>query len=91
MATCKYCGKIHKVGFVSTRLAGTDGVSLETEKWAEVFEQEGATCFYFAGELDSPPEVSYHADLAHFTHPQIKDIYNNCFGVGFATEGSPTR
>lgn len=24
------------VGFVSTRLAGTDGVSLETEKWAHV-------------------------------------------------------
>jgi glycosyltransferase involved in cell wall biosynthesis len=72
---------MHKVGFVSTRLAGTDGVSLETEKWAEVFEQEGATCFYFAGELDSPPDVSYLAELAHFRHPEIKDIYNNCFGI----------
>ena len=38
-------------GIVSTRLAGTDGVSLEAEKWANVFEEEGFTCFYFAGEL----------------------------------------
>ena len=44
------------VAFVSTRIAGTDGVSLEIEKWARVFEQEGFTCFYFAGELDRPPE-----------------------------------
>jgi len=81
MATCKYCGRIHKVGFVSTRLAGTDGVSLETEKWAEVFEQEGCNCFYFAGELDSPPEKSYLVELAHFMHPDIRAVYLNCFGV----------
>ncbi len=29
MHTCSYCGKKHDVGFISTRLAGTDGVSLE--------------------------------------------------------------
>ena len=81
MATCKYCGRIHKVGFVSTRLAGTDGVSLETEKWADVFEQEGCNCYYFAGELDSPPDRSYLVELAHFTHPEIRKIYQNCFGV----------
>lgn len=81
MATCKYCGRIHKVGFVSTRLAGTDGVSLETEKWADVFEQEGCNCYYFAGELDSPPDRSYLAELSHFMHPEIRMIYQNCFGV----------
>ncbi len=69
------------VGFISTRLAGTDGVSLETEKWAKVFEKEGFTCFYFAGELDTPPDRSYLLDEAHFSHPDIKDIYENCFGV----------
>ncbi|MCK5784835.1 MAG: glycosyltransferase family 4 protein, partial [Desulfobacterales bacterium] len=67
--------------FISTRLAGTDGVSLETEKWAKVFEKEGFTCFYFAGELDTPPERSYLLDEAHFSHPDIRDIYENCFGV----------
>jgi len=69
------------IGFVSFRFAGTDGVSLETAKWAEVFEGAGFTCFYFAGELDRPAERSYRVEEAHFTHPDIRDIYHNCFGV----------
>ena len=81
MSTCTFCGSTHSVGFVSTRFAGTDGVSLETEKWATVFQREGFSCFYFAGELDRPPACSYLAEEAHFTHPDIKYIYNNCFGV----------
>jgi len=81
MHTCTYCGKTHHVGFISTRLAGTDGVSLETEKWADVFESEGFSCFYFAGELDRPPDCSYLVEQAHFQHPDIKDIHRKCFGV----------
>jgi hypothetical protein len=60
------------IGFISTRLAGTDGVSLETAKWADVFEADGFSCFYFAGELDRPKESSYLAEEAHFTHPEIE-------------------
>ena len=30
-----------RIGFVSTRFSGTDGVSLETEKWAAAFQQVG--------------------------------------------------
>ena len=30
-----------RIGFVSTRFAGTDGVSLETAKWATVLEGMG--------------------------------------------------
>ena len=71
----------NNVGFVSTRLAGTDGVSLETDKWAAVFEKEGLACYFFAGELDSPPDRSYLAEEAHFKHPVISDINKNCFGV----------
>lgn len=81
MHCCSYCGDTHNVGFISTRLAGTDGVSLETEKWAEIFESEGFSCFYFAGELDRPAECSYLVEEAHFQHPEIKEIYNKCFGV----------
>ncbi|MCK5418781.1 MAG: glycosyltransferase family 1 protein, partial [Desulfobacterales bacterium] len=69
------------MGFISTRFAGTDGVSLETAKWANVFEKVGFTCFYFAGELDRPPEHSYLVKEAHFQHPDIKDIFRNCFGA----------
>jgi len=81
LTLCKSCGKTHNVGFISTRLAGTDGVSLETEKWAKVFENQGFNCYYFAGELDSPPEMSYLAEEAHFMHPDIRYIYRHCFGV----------
>ncbi len=81
MDYCSYCGQVHKVGFISTRLAGTDGVSLETQKWAQVFRQEGFQDFFFAGELDTPPERSYQVDEAHFTHPGIRNIYDNCFGT----------
>jgi glycosyltransferase involved in cell wall biosynthesis len=69
------------IGFISTRLAGTDGVSLETAKWADVFEADGFSCFYFAGELDRPKEFSYLAEEAHFTHPEIEEIQGKCFGV----------
>ena len=77
---CRFCGKTHKVGFVSTRIAGTDGVSLEITKWADVFEQEGFRCFYFAGELDRPQKVSYLSELAHFKHKDIRHIYHSVFG-----------
>ncbi|MGD9180516.1 MAG: glycosyltransferase family 4 protein [Desulfobacterales bacterium] len=72
---------VKNVGFVSTRIAGTDGVSLELEKWANVFEKLGLTCFYFAGELDRPPERSYLVEEAHFTHPEVKAVYNKSFGT----------
>ncbi len=72
---------VKNVGFISTRIAGTDGVSLELEKWANVFEKFGLNCFYFAGELDRPPERSYLVEEAHFTHPEIKEIHNKIFGV----------
>ncbi len=52
MGDLKNCYQNKNVGFISTRLAGTDGVSLETKKWADVFESEGYKSFYFAGELD---------------------------------------
>ena len=39
-----------RIGFISTRFHGTDGVSLEAAKWAEVFEKYlGHECFWFAG------------------------------------------
>ena len=73
--------RANNIGFISTRLAGTDGVSLETAKWADVFEGERFSCFYFAGELDRPEECSYLSEEAHFTHPEIEKIQGKCFGV----------
>ena len=69
------------IGFISFRLAGTDGVSLETAKWAAVLERMGCTCYFMAGELDTPPERSYQEERLHFQNPEIKAIYTECFGA----------
>jgi len=71
----------YNIGFLSTRLAGMDGVSLETRKWAAVFEQAGMSCFYMAGELDHPKDRSFLVAEAHFNHPEIQQIQQACFGV----------
>ena len=80
MNNVKIADKIKNAGFISTRLAGTDGVSLETAKWAQVFEEEGFECFYFAGELDRPADRSHFAAEAHFMHPQVMEINQKAFG-----------
>ncbi len=68
-----------RIGFISFRLAGTDGVSLETAKWAAVLEQLNCECFFMAGELDTPPERSFVEKKLHFQDPEIKDVYEKCF------------
>ena len=79
------------VGFISFRISGTDGVSLETKKWAHVFERNGYTCYYMAGELDTPPDRSFVVDEAHFKHPEIVKLYKlsfeNTFRPRELTEG----
>jgi len=81
MGDLKDCYQTKNAGFISTRFAGTDGVSLETKKWADVFEFEGYKSFYFAGELDRPDDVCYLVPEAHFTHPHIAEIYRGSFDV----------
>ena len=72
--------KIKRIGFLSTRLAGTDGVSLETMKWVKVLEDNGYECFFFAGELGTPEERSLLEPLAHFNHPDVLQIHKEIFG-----------
>ncbi|MDW8395112.1 MAG: glycosyltransferase family 4 protein [Anaerolineae bacterium] len=69
----------HRIGFVSTRFAGTDGVSLETAKWAAVIEELGHICFYFAGVCDRPPERSLVVPEAFYRHPVIQAINEVAF------------
>jgi hypothetical protein len=69
-----------RIGFVATRIAGTDGVSLEIGKWAEVLERMGHTCFYIAGMSDRDPERLHIVPEAHFKHPAIEEINRECFG-----------
>ncbi len=69
-----------RVGFVSTRIAGTDGVSMETFKWYQILERNGYECYFFAGELDTPPGRSFLEPKAHFEDHEILEIHSVCFG-----------
>ncbi len=64
----------HRLGFVSTRFNGTDGVSLETRKWAEVLQRLGQNVYYFAGISDQPEEISFVVPEAHFLHKDVQAI-----------------
>jgi mannosylglucosylglycerate synthase len=66
----------HRMGFVSTRFDGTDGVSLETRKWAQVLEGLGQSVYYFAGKSDQPQEISFVVPEAHFLHADVQAISN---------------
>lgn len=68
------------IGFVSTRFAGTDGVTLESSKWAEFFERNGFACFWFAGDLDRDEEKSYLVPEAHFQYEKNKWITSHVMG-----------
>jgi glycosyltransferase involved in cell wall biosynthesis len=68
------------IGFISTRFAGTDGVTLEASKWAQVFRQMGHQCFWFAGELDKSPERSVLLSEAFFLHQKNQWINERILG-----------
>ena len=69
-----------RIGFVSTRFAGTDGVSLEAAKWAHVLEADQHECFWYAGRLDRDPARSYCVPEAFFTHPENEWINERIWG-----------
>ena len=74
------------IGFVSTRFAGNDGVSLEIKKWLEVLQHLGYPCYFFGGDSDdSERDSSYIVPEAHFKHPEIQDIYQ----IGFSASERP--
>lgn len=68
------------IGFISTRFAGTDGVTLESSKWAQVFRQMGHPCFWFAGRLDKNPSRSMMVPEAFFNHEQNQWINERIIG-----------
>lgn len=89
MATC--VSLKHRIGFVSTRFSTTDGVSLETEKWAYVLENLGQQCFYFAGVCDRPAEISYVVPEAYFNHPEINAITEIAYSQSVRPKGMTGR
>lgn len=82
MAQCVLtAGAPKRLGFVSTRFHGTDGVTLEAKKWARILLDLGHESFWMAGLLDTPAEVSHRVPIAHFQHPQVAALQSKLFGV----------
>ncbi len=69
------------IGFVATRLNGTDGVSLEAEKWARVLRRMGHEVFFCAGELGGYAANGALIPLLHFAHPIISDLHRRALSA----------
>jgi mannosylglucosylglycerate synthase len=73
---------------VATRLAGTDGVSLESDKLAEALRRRGYAVIEAAGELDGPGHL---VPGMHFRDPTAQELGRRCFGDGATDDGpAPT-
>jgi len=84
-------GAPRSIGFVSTRFHGTDGVTLEAAKWAYILTGQGHSCYWMAGLLDTPPDVSYLAPLAFFNHPEVAELQSHLFGKVTRTRAVTTQ
>ena len=68
------------IGFISTRFAGTDGVSLESAKWAEVLWHHHHVSYWYAGKLDRAEDISMCVPEAYFDHPENLRINSQVYG-----------
>jgi len=69
------------IGFVSTRFAGTDGVSLESAKWAQILWDHQHVSHWYAGRLDRDPAVSMLVPEAYFYDRDNVWINERAFGT----------
>jgi glycosyltransferase involved in cell wall biosynthesis len=68
-----------RFGFVATRIAGVDGVSLETMKLSDVLRRLGHETFFCAGELDKQAQPGMEVPEFHFHHPEARAIHDDAF------------
>ncbi len=69
------------IGFVSTRFAGTDGVSLESAKWAQILWDYQNVSYWYAGKLDRDPAASMLVPEAYFYDRDNVWINERVFGT----------
>ena len=70
-----------QIGFVGTRFSGTDGVSLESAKWAQVLWDHRHVSHWYSGLSDRDPDTSMVVPHAYFGHPDIQWINRRAFGT----------
>lgn len=74
------------IGFVSTRFAGLDGVTLEAAKLAAVATDAGHEVVWFAGELGEEFAPGTLVREAHFDSEANRALQAACFGTDSAPE-----
>lgn len=68
-----------RIGFIATRLKGTDGVSLEVEKWSKVLRRMGHELYYCAGELGGYSKGGTLIPKLHFEEQSIIKLSQKAF------------
>lgn len=68
-----------RIGFISTRLSGTDGVTLEVEKWSTILRRKGHELFYCAGELGGYAKNGTLIPKLHFADQSIHKLSREAF------------
>ena len=69
-----------RIGFIATRLHGTDGVTLEVEKWAQVLRKLGHEIFFCAGEIGGYAKDGTLIPELHFADQTIFALSQRAFG-----------
>ena len=75
------------IGFIATRLHGTDGVTLEVEKWAKILEKLGHETYFCAGELGGYAKNGTLIPELHFTDQTAYALSQRAFGSDFESDG----
>ena len=69
-----------RIGFIATRLHGTDGVTLEVEKWAKVLTNLGHEVYFCAGELGGYAKDGTLIPELHFGDQTVFALSQRAFG-----------
>lgn len=69
-----------RIGFIATRLHGTDGVTLEVEKWAKILTKLGHEIYYCAGELGGYAKGGILIPELHFADQTVFALSQRAFG-----------
>jgi mannosylglucosylglycerate synthase len=76
-----------RIGFIATRLSGTDGVTLEVEKWAKVLSKMGHEIFFCAGEVSGYARKGTVIPKLHFADQTIRALSISAFGEDSESDG----
>ena len=74
------------IGIIHYKVGGTDGVSLEIEKWAQVLREMGHTVFLCAGDVGKTDATQF--DSLYHHSPVAERLYRNTF-VALTDYASP--